>query len=290
MPYNEAKLPLAMHSLQYGTTCFTGIRGYYRDKGLLIFRLKDHWQRLVNNVKIAGIPFTLDWDFFQDTIIGLIKLNNPTHDIYIRPFLFAENEALSPRFDGLDYQLAVYVMEMGDYYDTTRGMKLITSTWKKNSNASIPSKAKLGGAYVNAALATTEAHRLGCDDALMMNELNEVVEASVANIAIVYKGEVLMPDIGEEQLEGITRDTIISFLQEENIPFRYGPIDRSLVYTCDELLLLGTASQVIFTYSIDGRVINSENKPGKICQILRDKFKKLIDEGKSPWLTRVDLL
>lgn len=281
VPMEEAKVSIAIHSLQYGTTCFTGIRGYKREDRIRLFRLKDHWQRLIHTVKILEMPFSIGWEEFRDAMTALVKANRPQKDIYVRPFIFADDQVLVPRFDGLHFDLAAYLFLLGDYHATNRGLNLLISSWQKYSNLSMPSKAKCGGSYVNSALAATEAHKLGKDDALLLNARGEVVEASSANIVVVYRGEIYMPNLGAEQLEGITRRTVIDFLHEENIPIHTGGLDRSLIYNADELLLLGTAAQVVYTHTVDDRVIQEDNGPGPVCRLLRDKYHSLI-EGKHP--------
>ena len=129
----------------------------------------------------------------------------------------------------------------------------MVSSWRKISDAIASTKAKAGGCYVNSALAKTEARRCGYDEALMMDEQGNIVEASVANLFIVYRGEVVMPEVGSSMLEGITRRSVIEFLEEEGMPIRSERIDRSMVYTCDELILTGTAAQVMHAHSVDGR-------------------------------------
>lgn len=218
----------------------------------------------------------------------MVQVNAPKGDFYIRPFLFSEDQALRPRFDGLDFDLAIYVMPLNNYFDSNQGLRLMVSSWRKISDVSMSTKAKAGGCYVNSALATSEARRCGYDEALMMDDQGNIVEASVANLFVVYRGEVMMPEVGSSMLEGITRRTIIDFLQEEGINIRSERIDRSMIYTCDELILTGTAAQVMHGHSVDGRVIGQGDVPGPICQILRQKFANVIAKThpKSPdWVT-----
>lgn len=288
IPSKEASISIASHSLQYGTTCFGGIRGYFREEKIRIFRLQDHFFRLKHAAKILGMQVQLSWEDFQEIITGLIQANAPKSDFYIRPFLFSENQVLTPRFDGLDFDLAIYVTPLNHYFDPNRGLRLMVSSWRKISDTSMSTKAKAGGCYVNSALATSEARRCGYDEALMMDEQGNIVEASVANLFVVYRGEVIMPEVGSSMLEGITRRTIIDFLQEEGIPIRSERIDRSMIYTCDELILTGTAAQVMYGHSVDGRVIGQGDIPGPICQSLRQKFVDVISKThpKSPgWIT-----
>lgn len=285
VPSQEASISIASHSLQYGTTCFGGIRGYFHEGNVRIFRLQDHYLRLAQAIKILGMQADLTWEHFQQVIFNLIAANQPEGDFYIRPFIFSESQTLTPRFDGLQFDLAIYAFPLNHYFDPDRGLRLMVSSWRKISDASMSTKAKAGGCYVNSALATTEAKRCGYDEALMMDEQGSIVEASVANLFVVYRGEVIMPETGSAMLEGITRRTVIEFLQEEGIPVHSQRIDRSMIYTCDELILTGTAAQVMFAESVDGRSIGTE---GPICKTLRQKFRDVIQNQhpKSPvWMT-----
>jgi branched-chain amino acid aminotransferase len=285
VPFEEANISIASHSLQYGTTCFGGIRGYFYKGKVKVFRLKDHYERLRQASKILGMETEFSWDEFRTMIENLIQANAPGEDFYIRPFLFSEDPVLTPRFDGVAFDLAVYVMPLGHYFDPTQGLRLMISSWRKVSDACMPTKAKAGGFYINSALAKSEAKRCGYDEALMMDEQGNVVEASVANLFIVYRGEVLMPEVGSAMLEGITRRTMIEFLEEEGIKVKAERIDRSMIYTCEELILTGTAAQVLFGQSVDGRVISDRGKPGPIFCLLRDKLKDAI-QGTHPKSTQ----
>ena len=222
--------------------------------------------------------FQLSWEDFKAIIEDMVQANAPQGDFYLRPFLFSENQTLTPRFDGLEFDLAIYGIPLNHYFDPSRGLRLMVSSWRKISDASMSTKAKAGGCYVNSALATTEAKRCGYDEALMMDEQGNIVEASVANLFVVYRREVIMPEVGSSMLEGITRRSVIEFLQEEGINIRSERIDRSMIYTCDELILTGTAAQVMYAHSVDGRIIGQGDTPGPICNCLRQKFSAVISQ------------
>ena len=166
------------------------------------------------------------------------------------------------------------------------------SSWKKFSDASISVKAKAGGAYLNASLARTEAARNGCDEALMMDDNWNIVEGSVENIGISYKGEFLVPQEGSAILGGITIRSAIEFLQEEGITCRQTDISRSMVYTADEILLTGTAANVIFAREVDGRRIGPKDRvgAGPLCKLLQKKFVECLHlKHHQEWVTVVEL-
>ena len=132
------------------------------------------------------------------------------------------------------------------------------STWRKFSDDMLPTKAKAGGCYINSALAQTEATRCGYDDALMMDQNGFLVESSGSNVFIVYHGDIIMPQTGSAMLGGITRRTVIELLHDAGYNVRFEQIDRSMAYTADEVILTGTAAQILFVESIDGRVIGKK--------------------------------
>lgn len=292
VPAKEAKVSIASHSLQYGTTCFGGIRGYYKSGDVKVFRLKDHFDRLLNGTKILGIQTKISWVEFENIIIKLVLANAPKTDFYIRPFFYSEDEFLTPCFDQIHFKLAVYMTPLSHYFDPNRGLRLMISSWRKVPDAAIPSKAKAGGGYVNSSLVKTEAHVNGYDDALMMDEQGNIVETSAANIFLVWRGQCLMPETGADLLEGITRRTVVDFLEEENIAVKSERIDRSMIYSCDELFVTGTAAQITFAESVDGRIISKDGRPGPICEMLRHKMGQAI-RGEhiksSVWLTDIKL-
>lgn len=291
VPMEQAKISIASNSLQYGTVCFAGIRGYIRDGVVRVFRLEDHYKRLMNGCKILGMNYFIEYPAFKDILVRTIKANQPEQDFYIRPFVFSDTEMLGPHFDGLTFDLAVYLMAYHKLYEPTKGLRLMISTWRKFHDDMFPTKAKAGGCYLNSALAQTEATKDGYDDAIMLDTQGCVAETTGANVFIVKNGECIFPDTGFAILEGITRATMIYLLKEANYPIRFGRLDRSMAYSADEFIMTGTAAKVLFAESIEDRVIG-DGKIGPICQYLVEQYENLIS-GKHPksaeWNTEIKL-
>ena len=278
VPQGEARIAIASHSLQYGTLCFSGMRGYAANKQARIIRLRDHYERLMNSVKILGIDFYIEFEPFQSIISELIKKNAPGHDFYIRPFIFCDDEVLGPCIDGRTYHLAVYLLPLSQYFKRQGGLRMMISSHKKFSDSSLSTKAKASGCYLNSALATSEARRAGYDEALMINDEGLVVEASVANLFIVYRGEIMTPPLGLGPLEGITLRTIIELFKDEGINVSFAPLDRSMVLTADEVFITGSAAQVSYVEMVNGRPIGPGLTPtmGPICQKAQELFSQVI--------------
>src|SRR5690606_1268791 len=119
------------------------------------------------------------------------KKNAPTQDVYFRPFVYKSSIQLTPRLQGIDDELAVYMMPMGDYLDTHRGQKVIVSSWTRIADNAIPSRGKITGAYINSAFAKDQAEEVGADEAIMLGDNGEVAEGSGCNLFIVRDGVLI---------------------------------------------------------------------------------------------------
>lgn len=291
VPFSEAKVSIGTHALQYGTGAFAGIRGYLDADGetINIFRLREHTARLLRSAKLLRAELPFDRDSLAETIVELAERNAPTGDVYFRPFVYKPAIELTPRLRGLGDELAIYMLAMGEYLDTTEGVRAIVSSWKRVADNAIPSRGKLTGSYVNSAFAKDEAQEKGGDEALLLNEQGKVAEGSGCNFFMVRDGVLTTPPISADILEGITRRTFMKLAEDEGIAIEQREIDRSELYIADEAFFCGTGVQISPIVAIDGRPIGS-GKPGDISTTLRDLFFDVV-RGKSSryadWLTPV---
>jgi branched-chain amino acid aminotransferase len=58
----DATVHVLTHTMHYGSGVFEGIRAYPTDRGVAVFRLRDHIERLFvsASVFLIDIPFTVD--------------------------------------------------------------------------------------------------------------------------------------------------------------------------------------------------------------------------------------
>src|SRR3954468_5339722 len=116
VPFADAKISIGTHAVQYRGGAFAGIRAYLDQDGetINVFRLPEHSARLLNSAKLlrATLPFTRET--LAQTIIDLVEANAPTSDVYIRPFVYKASVQLTPRLQGLDNELAIYMLQLGD--------------------------------------------------------------------------------------------------------------------------------------------------------------------------------
>jgi len=155
VPFKDANVSIGAHALHYGTGAFAGIRGYLDQDGetINIFRLREHAARLLRSAKLLRMNLPHDIESVAETVIELTRRNAPTGDVYCRPLVYKSSVQLTPRLLGIDDELAMYMMPMGDYLDTQRGQKVIVSSWTRITDSMIPARGKITGGYINSALA-----------------------------------------------------------------------------------------------------------------------------------------
>ncbi|EMI65829.1 branched-chain amino acid transaminase [Leptospira noguchii] len=291
VPESEAKISIQTHALQYGTTVFGGLRGYY-DKdtdNVYLFRILDHYQRLINSTRIMQLRLDKTKEELRDITIDLIRQCGYKENIYLRPFVYTSALQLSPRFHDVATQLAIYILQLNDYMDTKRGLKTMVSSWRRFDDAVIPTLSKVSGGYVNSALAKSEAVQNGFDEAIFLDSRGFVSEGSAENIFLVRDGKIITPGINSSLLEGITRRSVLQIAKDNGIEVIERDISRSELYIADEVFFSGTGVQIAWVSEIDHRKIGNSDI-GPITQKIQNLFFNLVinkEEKYRHWLTPI---
>jgi len=225
-----------------------------------------------------------------DVTTKLVKKNKPKTDTYIRPYAYAGSLNLSPNLERDNpFHFAEYMIPLGDYLPTDKGVTACVSSWRRISDNTIPSRAKISGGYINSALAKKEANTNGFDEAIFLNEGGNVAEGSAMNLFIVRDGVLITPSKSDDILEGITRRSVLQFANDLNIPVEERTIDRSELYIADEAFFCGTGAQVAWISEIDHRKVGT-GKRGEIAGTIQDLFFKVVrgEEDKyESWRTKI---
>lgn len=268
LPLNDAKVSIKNPAFLYGISLFEGIRGYWlpESRQISIFRLEDHYRRLLNNSRLFHLTPTASLDELCELTIELILKNQHTSDIYIRPTLFQGGESVTPMMNQATADFCIWTQPLGEYIDISKGLNVCVSTWRRVSDNAIPARAKAGGAYMNTALAITDARSMGFDDAIFLTDAGTVSEGSAMNLFLIKDGLLHTPGKTDDILEGITRDTLITIVKNElGMETLERTIDRTELYQADEAFFCGTGAQVAPIAHIDGRPVGS-GKPGPLTQ------------------------
>jgi branched-chain amino acid aminotransferase len=205
-------------------------------------------------------------------IIELAEKNGFQEDIYIRPIVYKSSYVLGPKVHELDDELTIYIIKLGDYVDTSSGLNVAVSSWRRLSDNALPPRAKICGCYVNSALAATEAKEGGFDEAIFLNEDGTVSEGSAMNIFLVHGDKLVTPPVTANILVGVTRNTVIQIAKEKlGIDTECRPVGRTELYVADEVFFCGTGAQVAPVTYIDRRPV-ADGNPGPVTQKLQKVY------------------
>ncbi len=220
--------------------------------------------------------------------LDVIRKNAPKHNVYLRPVVYKKGIQLGPVLVNVPDAFMCYMQSLGDYFDASKGLQVCVSSWRRLADNMIPTRAKATGGYLNSALAKSEAIINGYDEAIFLNDRNQVSEGSAENIFLVRDGILHTPDRTSDILEGITRLAIINLAKELGITVQERAIARTELYHADEIFLCGTGCQVSWVRSVDKREVGAGVR-GPLTIRLQEAYENAAygrNAAHAAWLTK----
>jgi branched-chain amino acid aminotransferase len=292
VPLSDARVSVMTHAFNYGTAVFEGIRAYWNaDQGqLFVLDVVAHYERIKQSARLLMMDVPYAASELADITVELLRRDGLREDGYIRPLIYKASESIGVRLHNLDADVVIFAIPFGQYIDTEGGIRAQVSTWRRTDDNAIPARGKVTGAYVNGALAKSEAQLNGYDEAIVLTQDGHVSEGSAENLFIVRDGTLITPPVTDNILEGITRRRLMTMAREVfEVPVVERQIDRTELYSADEVFLCGTGAQISPVVEIDRRPIGS-GRPGPISRQLHDRYFDAV-RGKidayRDWLTPV---
>ena len=286
---DKANVPITTHAIHYGTSVFEGIRAYWNEKNLFVFRLDEHIKRFRKSGQFYNISLNFSDKIISDAIIGICTKNKIKKSCYIRPFYFVGDYGINLHVtEKAPTNVAIFTFPFGDLFNKN-GITAGVVSWRKFSDMSTPPQAKMGGNYLNSIIATQEAKRNGFDEAILLDHNGNVSEAPGENIFIVRDDQLITPPLSSSALNGITRDAVIKIARNLNIDVIETEIARSELTISDEIFLTGTAAEITPIISMDSKKIG-DGKPGNITKKMMDEYTGIVmnkNKDYSHWLTAV---
>ncbi len=292
VPLRDANVNVMTHGFNYGTAVFEGVRAYWNadDEQLYALELLAHYTRIQASARMLMMEVRQTPEELAALTVELLRRDGLREDMYVRPIVYKSSETIGVRLHNLDADITIFAVPFGQYIDTEGGIRAQVSSWRRTDDNAIPARGKITGAYVNGALAKSEAQLNGFDEAIVLTSDGHVSEGSAENLFVVKNGVLITPPVTDNILEGITRRRLMEIARDE-----YGyvalerSIDRTELYAADEVFLCGTGAQISPVIEIDRRKVGT-GRPGPIT---RDVSRTYFDavRGRLPayrdWLTPV---
>ena len=195
LKWEEAKVPIFVHALHYGTAVFEGIRAYPSDDNLYIFRLKEHMDRLRKSANVYSFTTKFSADELCKAAVDLIRKNGIRESCYLRPLTFVGMHGIDLNVTkNSPTHTTIIIFPFAKYFKGD-GISACISSWRRIDDESIPPMAKASGNYLNSVLATQECRRNGYDESILLDRNGCVSEASGENIFVVRNGKLHTPQL-----------------------------------------------------------------------------------------------
>jgi branched-chain amino acid aminotransferase len=258
------------HVVHYGSSVFEGIRCYTQPTGAGVFRLPEHMARLVDSARIYRMPLPYTAEQLSAAVVDVIEANGVT-PCYIRPIAFRGYGELgiNPLTCPVDVMIAVW--PWGAYLGEEaldKGVRVMTSSWRRIGQNTLPAAAKASGQYLNSQLAKMEAMHSGYDEAILLNEGGYLADGSGENVFVVRDGVLTTPPTTASCLPGITRDTVVRIARGMGYEVREVDVVRTDLYNADEVFFTGTAAEITPIHSVDDHVVGA----GPVTKRIQTEF------------------
>jgi branched-chain amino acid aminotransferase len=234
--------------------------------------LSDHYRRLIKSAKIIKIevPLWFTQDFILEKVNRLVNANKFFKGVRIRLSLFrAGTGKYTPETNAMNYLIETEPLNNIYYTLNEKGLMIdIYSEIKKTINPLSSIKSSNALLYIMAGIYKKENNY---DDCIILNEKNNICEATSSNIFIIKSNKIFTPSLKEGCIDGIMRKQIIEIANDNGLEvFDSAPI------TIDNLLF---ADEIFLTNAINGIrwVVGFQHKRyfNKTSVFLTEKLNKI---------------
>jgi branched-chain amino acid aminotransferase len=287
--WDDARVHVLSHVINYGSSVFEGIRCYSTPSGPAIFRAREHARRLLDSAKIYRMDVPYSIDDLTEAMRELVQVNR-MESCYFRPIVMRGygDVGVLPIHNPIEVYVACW--EWGKYLGEdalAEGVDVCVSSWTRIAPNTLPALAKAGANYMNSQLIRMEAHMNGYSEGIALDNNGYVSEGSGENIFLVRDGKILTPPLGASVLPGITRETVIQLAQSLGIQVVETIVPREMLYIADEVFFSGTAAEITPIRTVDKIVVGAGSR-GPVTERLQRAFFGVIN-GVEPdlfgWLT-----
>lgn len=290
--WDEAHVHVLAHALHYGSSIFEGMRCYATAKGRAVFRMAEHYRRLIESCCIYRMDVPYSEAELGQATLELIAANG-LEACYVRPMVFRGygEMGVNPLRNPVEVVIAVW--EWGESYlgegALERGVDVCVSTWQRMAPNTFPARAKTAGNYMNSQLIKMEAIVNGFAEGIALDVDGFVCEGSGENVFMVKDSVLYTPPLSSPILHGVTRDTVITLARDSGLDVREELIPRETLYVADELFFTGSASEITPISTVDHIPIR-DGRPGPITRRLQEVFFHVVRaevDDRYGWLTFV---
>lgn len=268
VPWDEAYVHVLTHSLHYAGAVYEGERAYNGK----IFKLREHTNRLLRSAEAMHLKVNFSADEINQATHDVLRLNN-LKDAYVRPLIWRGAETLGAYNPILKCNILVLATESSPTFKN--GMRLYVTPWRKVGVDAMPPQCKSSAHYAMMTVSQKLAQDLGYDDALILDQYDDIAESSTTNI-FFGKGWAIVTPIADRFLNGITRQTVIEIARNIGIEVKEERLLLGDIGRYDSCFLTGTSAEIrgVFSISYDNAKVEFPNN--NLVTRLQQEYAKVV--------------
>ncbi|WP_392437935.1 branched-chain amino acid aminotransferase [Cruoricaptor ignavus] len=235
MPYGPLSFSPAIMVAHYGQGAFEGMKAYKdKDDNVFLFRPYKNFERMNKSAVRLAMPEVTEEMFIGglQTIIDIDRDWVPFGDgmsLYIRPVIFASEEALKARVAN-KYMFSIMATPAKAYYSEPVAVK-VSDHFSRAANGGV-GYAKAAGNYGGSFYPTMMAQEEGYDQIIWTDDATHTLfeECGTMNVFVRINDTVYTPKTSERILDGVTRDSFIQLAKHKGIEVIIGDLKVEDVY------------------------------------------------------------
>jgi branched-chain amino acid aminotransferase len=272
VPESQAHISLFDRGYLYGDGLFETMRAYAGK----VFRLEQHWRRLVSAGQAVELPIPLAHAEISSAIADLLKANNLA-DAYLR-LTVSRGIGLGPLPEAnLTPTLSIiarplHLPSAKEYQKGWRGLLVATSLAPGSLQSGLKSLSYLDKIY-----AKLQARRAGANEAILFNSAGRVTEGATTNIFLVKENRLLTPALENGLLPGITRRVIFDLAKNLELSSAEIELTPQDIFSAQECFLTNSLLEIMPLVRLDEKAI-AGGVPGPVTGALQAGYRRLVQE------------
>ena len=234
MPYGPLPFTPAMMGVNYGQACFEGMKAYKdKDGEVYLFRPEKNFERINKSAKRLAMPEITE-EMFIGGLKALVDMDRnwipygEGKSLYIRPLIFATEEALKARIAN-KYMFAIVATPVQRYYTEPVSVK-ISDFYSRAASGGVGS-AKAAGNYAASFYPTKLAAEEGYEQIIWTDDATHKYfeESGTMNVFVRINDTIYTPPTSEKILNGVTRDSFLQLAKHNGIDVKVEPVEVAKV-------------------------------------------------------------
>jgi branched-chain amino acid aminotransferase len=275
VPIADAKIPILDWGFLRSDCTYDVVHVW----GGRFFRLDHHLDRFLKNVEALRLELPLGRDGITAVLMRLMRLTG-LRDAYVELICTRgappKGSRDPRRCQNRLYAFVIPFLWIATEEQRARGLHVHVSAIPRIPPQSVDPRIKnFHWGDMNRAL--FEAFEAGCELPVLVDYDGNVSEGPGFNVFMVKDGVVTTPE--GTCLDGITRQTALDLLAEQNVKLVIGAFPPDRLRAADEAFITSTAGGIVPVTRIDHRPVG-DGEPGPVTTRLKNLYWQRHDEGR----------